>query len=363
LPKVTIKDVAVYSGVSLGTVSRVLNGKADVQNEYVSRVNQAIEALGYKPLVKRNPTPEITAVTQKPKVKSVGFLFDRFDDQEQMQQDQFDIAMLRGISNCLFEKQMQLVYEPCRKLIDEDRLPQMLTSGSVDGILLKLEDATHVPWVKRIAKACPTVVLGVTNRDERYGVHSVLHDNYLSAYQAMAFLYDLGHQRIGYWAVTNNGWMPIYHIQRRQGFERAIEWLGLPFESDWLLEPEHDVFEQPFEEVARESLAQWLAMGSKRPTAVMCVSDSHALAMIQACRKLGLSVPEDMSIIGFMDMYDASRTAPQITSVAFPNPETGRQAIQILGEIKENPHADIKHISFGGRVIERKSHAKPYDSK
>lgn len=360
MSKITIKDVASYSGVSLGTVSRVLNGKPDVHPGYIERVTEAVEALGYKRsrnTVKKSPS---TFSSSPNKINTIGLLSNRFDNQQQMEDDQFDIAMIRGISNCLFENQTQLVFEPCKQLIQDDQLPQIIEKQLVDGAILKIDNTVNIPWIRRVAKILPTVLVGVTGQIEHCGIHSVLHDNYLAAYQAVEFLHDLGHRKIGDWAVTNDGSMPIYHTQRTQGYRRAFDLLGMKFDLALQQQPEHDMLHQPLEEVARESLKQWLKMGSNRPSAVICVSDSHALAMVQACHKLGLSVPKDMSIIGFMDMHIASICHPAITSVAFPNPETGRQAVRMLFEIQNNPCREVRHVVFGGKIIERKSHAKPY---
>jgi DNA-binding LacI/PurR family transcriptional regulator len=232
----------------------------------------------------------------------------------------------------------------------------MIQSNCVQGVIIKDVEWQHAVWVRRIAEHVPVVVLGVGTDAEYIGVNSVLCDNALAMHNAVSFVKSLGHQRVAFFNVVNQGSSVIHHCQRGQGFRAALNRLGMLQHPDYFQEPEHNNAIESMDAVAKRVLEYWLAMGDERPTAIIGVSDAHAMAMMQASYQLGLDIPGDMTVIGCMNTPDAQLCRPALTSVGFPGGEIGRMAVDLLLDVIENPSQPHRQLLLGAEVIERQSH-------
>lgn len=360
----TVKKVAEVAGVSIGTVSRVLNGKSDVSEEYVQKVEDAIKKLGYRPnllaagLRKRQKPDE--APSDLRRTGSIGFLVD-FPNTQAFTEDEFQAAFLQGISERLAENEQQLIFQSMTEDAAADRMPLMVRKSSVDGVIVKGFPSRAKPeWIQSIASAVPVIMLMNTFPFAGSRVSSLMCDNKRGIFQAMQYLQSLGHRRIGFLNVRDAGCERIlHHEQRMMAYQEAIYELQLESQPGYLQMPTRDLDKQPFEEVIDGALDQWLAMGANRPTAIVCVADAHAICLMKQAQARGLHIPQDLSIIGYMNTAAAQTCDPPLTSVSISGREMGREAVDLLLRMIENPGQPACHIQVDGQLVERLSCAQP----
>lgn len=350
MSRVTLKDIAARSEVSIGTVSRVLSRKSDVHPDYVRRVREAADALGYNKSVGSN-----ASLQAQSKPANFGLLINKPSDHN-YQADEYEAGYLEALANHLNHQNIHLLFEPCDHAIAQDQLPKMVENNCVDGVIIKNVGCEHAPWVQKIADCIPTVVMGAASDAEYIGVNAVLSHCVLAMHQAVAYVQSLGHERVGFFNVVNAGQNSIYNQQRSQGFREAIPRLGMATHPDYFQEPLHDHAVEPFEAVAKRVLAGWLAMGSETPTAMICASDGHAMAMLDACKNLNVTVPQEMTVIGFGNTRMASMSHPPLTSMGYPETQTARLIVELLQQVVEDITRPPHQILLGAQVVERQSH-------
>ena len=350
MSRVTLKDIAEKSDVSIGTVSRVLSCKADVHPDYVRRVREAADALGYN---KSIGPKNISQSERKP--ANFGLLINKPSSHD-YQADEYEAGYLEALANHLNQQNIHLLFEPCGQAIDQDQLPKMVENNCVDGVIIKNVGSKHTAWVRRIAEHVPTVVMGAASDAEYIGVNAVLGNSALAMHQAVAYVQSIGHQRVGFFNVVNTGINSIYNQQRSQGFREAIPRLGMAMQPGYFQEPLHDNAVESFEAVAHRVLEAWLAMGPEKPTAIICASDGHALAILDACKKLNVAVPQEMTVIGFGNTRMGSMSHPPLTSMGYPQTQTARLIVELLQQVVEDTTRPPHQVLVSAQVIERQSH-------
>jgi DNA-binding LacI/PurR family transcriptional regulator len=363
MTRITLKDIAEHSDVSIGTVSRVLSRKQDVQPEYVRRVMEAAEALGYdRHLTRSSPQPSSVS-TPMP----IGMLINKPASHD-LRADEYEAGYLESIAEHMTRSNMHMMFKTCHEDIELDRLPDMVADQMVQGVIIKNLRFEHANWVKRIAQQVPVVLMGSPMDASYIGVNSVLDNGVLSMQHAVQFIQSLGHERIGFFSVRNPSLISHdcdFGQQRANGFGDVIKRFEIPTHPDYFQMPMHDNRIEPLSMVAERVIQTWLAMGSQRPTAVICVSDYHAMAIYEACSRLKVGIPNDLTVIGFGNTYTAAHAYPPMTSLAFPASEAARLAVELLQQIIEKPEQPVHQVLTAAQVYERQSHCvySPKSSK
>jgi LacI family transcriptional regulator len=284
--------VARRSGVSIATVSRVLNGTARVSDEARERVLAEAAALEYVPSAAAR-----TLVTRRSQI--LGIVLNTGDDHPDIGHPFFQ-DVLAGLKHAAGDLGYDLLvfaaYRPKEFL-------RRALHHRVDGLILMGVDRHEPELARLLERRIPAVAVDLDVTGERVGF--VTSDNVAGARLAVRHLHALGHRRIA--TVTGPPRLPPGG-DRLQGYRDELVALGIG-------EREDDVREGDFYAESGYREGQALLGVADRPSAVFAASDMMALGVIRAARQLGLSVPGDLAVVGFDDAPLAAHADPPLTTV------------------------------------------------
>ncbi len=335
----SIKDVARLAGVSIATVSRYLNNPEQVRDKTARKVAQAIADTGYSPNrlaqnFRNGRTKQIMVA-----VPSIGIPF-------------FELIM-RGVRRVAAETGYHiLVMETHSHTHDFDDFSRLVMTKQTDGIILL---STLSPFEEPILDTeggHPPIILGLENLSpELSNFPCVRIDNRLAAREATELLIHLGHRDIAfmYGKQTANSALTQ---PREQGFRDALDAAGLRFRAEWFIDGKLTI------RGGRDATRQLLA-AKTRPTALFCANDEMAMGALHELKQAGLSIPRDISVIGFDDMQFSEVADPPLTTVAQPAEEIGERSMKrLLAIIDGNAPAKGADV-IPHRLVMRKSAAPP----
>ncbi|MBM7567689.1 LacI family DNA-binding transcriptional regulator [Paenibacillus sacheonensis] len=301
-----IKDVAKKAGVSVTTVSRVLNGEKYVKDDLKDRVKQAIDELGYTP-------SHIARSLVRKKTNLIGVIVPDVTSS-------FYSTILSSIEKTASMNDYNLLV--CNIIEDIDKELKYLNvfkEMRVDGIIImheKLNDEIR-DMIHKLG--IPIIFSSVKPTDQAFA--SVIIDDYTAAYDATRYLIELGHERIGF---IGGDMRDVTSGQNRYiGYCRAMADSSLP------LVDEHVRFGDYKTQSGYDLIRELLAC-EDRPTAVFAVSDDMAVGAMNAVRDQGLAVPDDLSIIGFDGSQLTELVRPRLTSMEQPIQEMGKVTVEVL---------------------------------
>ena len=326
----TIFDVARVSGVSYSTVSRVVNGHPHIRDATRLRVQAAMADLGYVTHVSAR-----TLASGRSGV--VGLLALGLDSP-------FFLGVIQGVDQqvSIAEYDFMLCTTHDRREKEAEYVAR-LSNGMVDGLLIILPRGLP-DYVEQLRAARFPFVL-IDYDDEAPGCDVVNAANRSGALAAINHLLALGHRRIGFITGTLN--VGSAH-ERLAGYREALVTAGLPLSRELVVQG--DFLEARGFEATRELLAL-----SDRPTAIFASSDAAAFGVLRAAREAGLRVPQDLSVVGFDDVPEASYVAPSLTTVCQPLGDMGRAAVRRLTELMSGADETAQRIVLATHVVVRDS--------
>ncbi|MHA6259786.1 LacI family DNA-binding transcriptional regulator [Sporosarcina sp. CAU 1771] len=322
----TIYNVAKESGVSIATVSKVINNTGNMRDSTRERVKEAMKKLNYQ------PSMMATALTGKG-TKTLGLLVPDISNP-------FFSEIAKTIEDRAHEFGMSIIicstYEDLEK---ETKYLQLLQRQQVDGFIVAstFQDTTLLKDLKK--RGFPLVML--THDNAGLGVTSVSVDDFKGGYEATSYLISLGHTNIAIIAEhANSSSMRIYGYREAHA-AHSIECFDTNiYKTSATLENAKQVFNQIIDK-------------GDMPTAIFACNDLLAIGVIQGAKEKGLIVPEDLSLVGFDNTILATTTVPALTTMAQPIYEIGKRVVDvILKEIKENKQLD-ERILFNPQLIVR----------
>ncbi|OAL14998.1 LacI family transcriptional regulator [Streptomyces noursei] len=328
--RVTLAEVATRAGVSLSTVSKVLNGRSDVSLLTRTKVEQLLEAHGYRRRAAGTP--------QAPLIELV------FHELESV----WAMELIRGVENVAKAHGAAVV-------LTESGTRHAPGPDWVDGVLRRrplgvvLVFSTLPDRVKKQlrSRAIPFVIIDPAG-DPEPDVPSVGSANWAGGMAATRHLVDLGHERIG--IITGPEDM-MCSLARLDGYRSAMTMAGLP------VDPRHVRFGD-FHVQGGFSRAMELLEGPGRPTAIFAGSDLQALGVLEAARLKGLGVPRDLSVVGYDDVPLAQWSSPALTTVHQPLRQMAEEAAQMLLRPRDPGKAALR-MELATRLVVRKSTAPP----
>ncbi len=330
----TIYEVSKLAGVSLATISRVINGTGKVSEKTSKKVRDAIRTLDYRP----SSAAKSLASNRS---DSIGVLVSEFHGP-------FYGAMMSGIESELRAKGKHGIFAAGHSdEASEKEGIEFLINRSCDALILHVEAVSDAYLIELSKGRVPFVLI---NRfiPELSDICISLNND-LGGYLSARAMLDSGHTHIAY--VSGPFWKND-SSERLQGFRRALEKASVPFDADLLFEGDYH------EESGREALLSF-SKTHKRFTAVACANDEMASGVYKAARELGLSLPEDLSVIGFDHSIFASYLYPQLSSVNYPIGRMGKMAARlVLRNIYKATIKDIKH-EFEPELVSHGSIAQP----
>lgn len=320
---VTIEEVAEYAGVSVATVSRVLNNSNTVRPATAERVKAAIRKLDYIP-------NQSARNLRRSESRVILTLAPNFSNP-------YYSRILTGIGDIAQEMGYSvLICNTSSCTANEERFLKMLDTRRTDGAIF-LGCRKSSEWIRRYADNYPLVQCCEYVPD--FGA-TVSIDNYKAAYETVSYLISLGHRRIAMLSADNDF---ISTVLRRKGYEDALKDAGLECDEALFTAADGD-----YSYASGLKATERLFRQEKRPTAIFCVSDILALSAISCARDCGLRVPEDLAVTGFDDVDYTTMFHPYLTTVAQPCYEMGQESVRILlnmlsGGKVENQRTFLKH--------------------
>ena len=333
--RATIREVAEIAGVSIATVSRVVNGREDVSPETRELVQRVVRERGYT--ANRNARGLSAG-----KTGLIGATVP-------MLHHAYFSHILAGAAEGLYEQDMRLVLSPTmHEHHREVSLLERLMHGTTDGAVIILPEESSDELELLLNHGYRFVVIDpLLPLNERIPAVSAAHA--AGADQAMKHLLSLGHMRVG--AITGpRGWKAT--DDRRRGYYAALAAAGI------MPDPQLEV-ESNFEIAGGASAAEQLLDLAEPPTAIFCFNDNMAVGAMQTARARGVGVPEDLSIVGFDDLEEAEIVTPALTTIRQPLAEMGRIAVSLLMRLLDNQRLEALHVELGTRLVVRDSTAPP----
>ena len=339
----SILTVAEYAGVSIATVSRVLNGTKNVSPALRARVMTAIEALNYQP----NVAAQNLRLQQ---TQSIGVLLPQLND--------FYFGDLAFVLEKAFSKEC---YSPLFASTESDQAKEtacvdVFIRNRVEGAILVplLPVSRSIPNIRRLIDRGIAVAL-VDRGTRALKVNQVLADNVQGGIDGMRYLLKLGHKHIGFLdsSVMKASPKAGPGYKRLNGARRAMSEAGLPFRDDLVI-----VDDLPNVEMGYHGTLQLLKQ-SPEVTAVFAATDAIAVGALRAAHQLGLNVPRDLSVIGFDDIPLASHVIPRLTTVAQPVERIGRKAAELLLRQIKEPDDSYETVTVATQLVVRESTAPP----
>lgn len=302
----TIKDVAKLAGVSVATVSRVLNDLPGYSEETRAKVLNAVTELGYQPNA-------IARGLVNKRTQTIGVLFPSVSSA-------FSSEILHGIEEAAQEHGYSVVV--CNTAEDGKRTMkylQVLREKQVDGIILS-SGVLKEEYYETLRKMGIPVVL-VASKSEYADIPYVKVDDHQAAYDACTYLIQQGHRRIG--MISGPAHDVIAGEPRIAGFRAALADHGLPVD-------EAPVLDGRFSFAGGCKAAEELLRQAPEVTAVFAAGDEMAIGVISTALRLGVAVPAQLSVIGYDNLKLAEMSYPPLTTVAQPLAGMGRLAASKL---------------------------------
>jgi LacI family transcriptional regulator len=334
VPRATIRDIAGAAGVSIATVSRVLNGRPDVSPVTREAVLRVVRERGFS--MNRNARALSAGRTGLIGVTVPVVHVEYFS------------RILGGASEALYEHDMRIVL--CPTMHERDRevtLLERLLQGTTDGALLLLTKESNDALKALDAQGYPFVVLDPRHPVEGRPVVSAAH--WAGAKAATEHLLSLGHRRIG--AIAGpHGW--VASVDRLDGYHTALAGAGVLADPDLIAKGN-------FTRESGHAAASQLLSLAEPPTAIFALNDEMAVGAMQAAEERGLRLPADLSIVGFDDVEKAQIVRPALTTVRQPLAEMGRMAESLLTRLLERQPIEAMRVELATKLIVRESTAPP----
>jgi LacI family transcriptional regulator len=316
--RVTIRDVAARAGVSVATVSKVLNARYGVSAATNARVQAVIKDMGYEASL-------VAQSLRNHRTNVVGILVSDIEP--------FSAELLKGVAEGIRDTGFEMVVYVAAghdRVGWERRHLSRLSGTLIDGAMLVAPTVVDVSY--------GTKVVAVDPHTGPSGLPTIDSDNLHGARLATEHLLALGHRRIA----MISGRPDLQSSQlREQGYR--------------LVAPDPVIRVGGYDPSVSANAARELLSAADRPSAIFVANDVSALATIEIARELGLRVPQDLSVVGFDNIPEAALSVPALTTVEQPIHEMGRLAIEMVASLIRGQPVEKTHITLATRLVVRQS--------
>jgi LacI family transcriptional regulator len=331
LLNITIYDVAREAGVSMATVSRVVNGNPNVKPATRKKVIEAIKKLGYRPNA-------VARGLASKKTTTVGVIIPDISSL-------FYAELARGIEDIANMYKYNIILCNSDQNMDKEiHLVNTLLEKQVDGLLFMGSQITEEHKQVFLTSSVP-IILSAT-RDASSELPSVNIDYQQASYDATLSLITRGHKKIGYISGPLDD--PLAGQLRLEGYKEALKSAGLDLNTDYV---RYGDYRYDSGLKATEQLVHL----QNRPTAILAMSDEMAVGAIHSCQDMGLNVPDDIEVIGFDNTRLTAMVRPRLTSVVQPMYDIGAVSMRLLTKYMNNEKVDEHIVILPHRIEERDS--------
>ena len=324
----TIQDVARKAGVSTATVSRVLNNRNVVSENTAVKVEQAIHELNYEPSVLGRNLRTSESRLLLVLIPSIA--------------NSFYTEIIRGIEDTAIKQGYNILL--CETGANPEResiYMNLVRNRLADGII-SMDPAVDKVRLTELAKSHP--IVQCSEYDENGAISYVTIDSELAAYQAVKYLLQIGHQKIGF---LNSDNKYLYARNRYEGYAKALKEFNIPLNPKWIYNVESIGFEQG-QQAMRSLLSQ-----SDRPTAVFADADILAIGALKEINTYGLHVPNDIALVGFDNIEFSKMTQPTLTTISQPMYRMGNESARML--INKIKGKSVESIILNHELLIRES--------
>lgn len=336
---IRMSDIAKELGVSVVTVSNALNDRGGVSDEIRRKIKERASELGYRPSAPR--TPRKTAQEVQQQGGSIGIITsERFADVR----GTFYWFLTAGVSKELTHCNLYSVYESVSE--EQERsctLPRIAAERQVRGLIVVGQLATD--YLEQLA-ALHIPMLFLDFYDKHSEIDAVISDNFYDSYLMTDRLVQLGHRQIGFiGSVTATS---SIH-DRFLGYLKCLMENGIEYQKAWTLD----------DRLPNGTILPKFGFPAEMPTAFVCNCDETAFRVIGALQRMGLRVPEDISVTGYDNYTVSDMCMPAITTVEVDMAEMAHTAVSLLLKRIENPQKPPARYVIPGRIIMKQSMAPP----
>jgi LacI family transcriptional regulator len=327
----TLEDIAKHSGVSRATVSRVINGDANVREQTRMRVMEVIQQNNFQPnIAARSLATGRTNVLGLVIPAGVSTIF----------ADPYLSYLIQNVSLACNAREYSVMLWLAEPEYERRMIRQILHGGLLDGVIVSsmLMDDPLVQYLNNSKK--PFILFG---RHPMFDVNYIDADNVGGGFEATTHLIRLGHRRV---ATISGPQNEIAGYDRFQGYRKALDERSIAFLPELVAEGD-------FTQASGYAAAKRLL--SAKPTAIFVSSDTMAEGAVHALQDAGMRVPDDIAVVGYDDMPHAERVMPPLTTIRQPARQMGMLAVETLIDIIKNPGSHKRHIVLPVELVIRES--------
>lgn len=326
----TIRDVAREAGVSVATVSRVLNDSGPVRDSTRERVEEAVTSLQY------TPHGAARSLSTRRSTNLGVILPDLYGE--------FFSQVIRGMDRATRRAGYHLLLSSSHADRDEVSAALRAMRARVDGLVVMSPDLPPEELERVVPPGSPVVLVNSPHAAARFNSLNV--DNRGGVRRVVRHLAGLGHERIaliGGDPSNHDAW------ERRQGYRDGLEECGLEWRAAWELSSD-------FTKSGGHAAARRLVRTKVRPTSVFAANDSMAVGALSAFQEAGLRVPEDVAVVGFDDVPIARYVTPPLSTVHVNLMEMGERAVELLLDaVREGDAHEPRHEVVETELVVRRS--------
>jgi LacI family transcriptional regulator/LacI family repressor for deo operon, udp, cdd, tsx, nupC, and nupG len=332
---VSIKDIARAADVTPGTVSRALRDSSRVSPETKKRIQRLADEMGYSPDAQARSL--VMGRTQM-----LGLVVTTLNDPHIG-------SVVQTIESAAHERGYAIVLASSNDIPEREiAAVEMLQSRRVDGVIVT-SSRVGVLYQERLEKlSVPVVLINSLAQDRGQNTFSVGVDNHHGGYLATDHLVQKGHRRIAYVASPSDR---NDSAERMAGYRDALAEAGVGFDPSLVVQGTARAGG------GQQALSHLLSLDTW-PGAAFCYNDMTAIGLIDAARAAGLSLPQDLAIVGFDDIAFAQFAHPPLTTIAQPVDRLGRGAVQMVLDLLSDdtdPEQPVANLRIRGRLIVRAS--------
>lgn len=333
--RVTIKDVAQTAGVSVTTVSNVLNQRTEAMTEAtLLRIQEAIRSLNYHP--SRVARSLVTSQTA-----TIGLIIAEIETPLFLQALHFiePIARNAGYNVLLCSAQ---------NLADEQQAVNLLLEKQADGIIF-LSTSVYIDdeYLTRLPASAPPIVIINRSLTHHFNFDQIQWNNMGGTIAAVTYLIRHGHRHI---ALLRGPASRRSAVERLEGYRQALQLHGLEYREDYVQLADFGESQEMWIQATQKLLTLW-----PRPTAILAFNDIVAAVALRTLQRAGLRVPQDVAVIGNDNQPFCTFLNPTLTTVSVPIIEAGQRAIEMLLARLAEPHRPPEQVLLPCSLIVRES--------
>ncbi|MED3728660.1 LacI family DNA-binding transcriptional regulator [Priestia filamentosa] len=328
--KITIRSVAEEAGVSIGTVSKVINDSGKISEKTRKKVFQAMQKLNYKP-------DAAAASLRGKRTKLIGLLVPDISNP-------FYAGIARSIEDRSHEVGLNVMLCSTDNNTEKERnYLALLTSQRVDGLVVASAFRSTVLLQETIERGIPSVL--IASEIPQLSINTVTVDDYKGGYLATSHLLDLGHKDIAIISENVRSNEP-----RLAAYKDSMREAGIDVKPEYIMKTEATI--QKGYECAKK-----LLLLDEKPTAIFACNDLLAAGVIQAAKELELDLPRELSVVGFDNTVLSTTTAPMLTTVSQPIKQMGAKVVDLLRQEMEESKGYKERLLMAPELIVRQSTA------